>query len=1601
MSSSTKDSLFVYIGNWQGVLPSTVTRVIVDYKATTIDKSASFVYIGDGQGELPSNVTRVIVDSKVTSVGRLAFNGCSSLASIEVPSSVTAIGDGAFQGCSSLESIDIPSSVTTIGGHAFAGCSLLASIEIPSSVTSIGRTAFQRCLSLTSITIPSSVTTIGKGAFSGCSSLISIKIPSSITIIGASACLRCSSLTSIEIPSSVTTIGDHAFNGCSSLTSVEIPSSVTTIGQVAFQNCSSLTSIKIPTKVTAIGDHAFNGCLSLTSIKIPSSVTTIGQVAFQHCSSLTSMAIPSKVTTIGRVAFNGCSSLASIKIPCSVTTIGEGAFQNCSSLISIEIPSSVTTIGDGAFNGCSSLRSIEIPSSVTAIGRVAFQKCSTLRSIKIPSSVTIIGDFVFSDCSSLTSIEISSSVTTIGRAAFEDCSALTSIEIPSSVTTIGQGAFDGCSSLISIEITSSVTTIGEYAFCDCSSLTSIEIPPSVTTIGGFVFQSCSSLEAAAKYHHTFQPKTVSENVLRSDHKSYAIFVSEKVTHWLKIRFDNLPLHRVCYGANVTKEKILTCCEDYPEKVREVDNANLTALHVLMSNPRVELEMVEAFLEKYPKATKETDINGRNALHHACYNSHTTVDIVNFCLSDIHKSSESSLLSATDISNYTPCAVAIRQKRSQEIQLALFERYPIVQLNSTKEVDQKQLVELTKRYFDELWNAGTNLLNVARRHGWVHFVSVLHNKPGVDKCVRFIKEGPIGTVEYLAYCKDMDGRSAIDNATSVIRCALEKRILFMGRFELVKGPPVHLSDTSVVLQAIDRQAVDEYGVQFDIVLKEQCNPPHATDIDKDGLRKGLSRLGFETGDERFDSYFVQSDVNKDGRISRDEFVGICNTVVNNDRQGRVVLKFMKNKEQFQREVDSRRNHTLDHNYVVHITEYYSTDVDDDFRSALESNRHVHVEDLSAYKYAIVMPFADRNLDTIFRSERPSDIKIRGIAKEIADAIAHLHKNDMIHGDVKLLNAVRVGSRHRLIDLDASVTIGEGSFVGAKFSSGVLPPEMIAELTVDKFKKCMAYFKTNVSPATLEKIKPKAVTGSITTFAVKTFLTVQSKKEQFDENNNLVWRVCPEPVETEDLPLPYKLVDATAAIDIWSFGALLYELHTGETLFAVNRDHDLKDGANMKELCTWNDEKMMSKLGKVSDRSAYSLLKKVLSADPTKRYKTMEELLKDGYFTALNPAETLELLAQSVTEKVIQNATMVMEIKTEKVLDLIEMSTRMTCNAIFEATEVNTPACFIILPEELPGKLVDFETGDEDHWGDRFDYMQQVLDKVSSCITAPRLDFALDSIKREFIEKPMFLYLVDEYTGKPVVTKGGVYPIQIDVRKKEAKKFLAVMAVGMKAVAVGNTALGLIAMFYPGVIPQIPPGLIEKADNFINDSKPGVIEHALDNTSSVGDSNRGNALREFSTFLREKDADSTFSGMKRLCDTSSGNAIWVTEDSAKKIALENGSSTTETDEVKQLKADNQRAVKQLEDEKAEYEMELKQLKAERLETELPKCTAQEVRQLKADSKRREAELAKSTAEEVQELKVGNKSLQIDKKKLVEETLQKQQLEEASKCVCCVLM
>ena len=309
----------------------------------------------------------------VTEIGARAFDGCTSLSSVEIPSSVTEIGARAFFVCTALSSVEIPPSVTEIGESAFWNCTALSSVEIPPSVTEIGESAFYGCTALSSVEIPSSVTEIGDKAFRDCNinelSHPCLTIKNGVVVKGIKVLYCASQRGSVTIPDGVTEIGTRAFAGCASPVSVVIPPGVTEIGNYAFWNCKSLSSVEIPPSVTEIGESAFEGCESLTSVEIPSSVTEFGDKAFRDCNinelSHPCLTIKNGVVVKGIKVLYCASQRGSVTIPDGVTEIGKYAFNGCKSLSSVVIPPSVTEIGEMAFFGCSSLESIEFGGTVS------------------------------------------------------------------------------------------------------------------------------------------------------------------------------------------------------------------------------------------------------------------------------------------------------------------------------------------------------------------------------------------------------------------------------------------------------------------------------------------------------------------------------------------------------------------------------------------------------------------------------------------------------------------------------------------------------------------------------------------------------------------------------------------------------------------------------------------------------------------------------------------------------------------------------------------------------------------------------------------------------------------------------------------------------------------------------------------------------------------------------------------------------------------------------------------------------------------------------------------------------------------------------------
>ena len=151
-----------------------------------------------------------ILDNYVTSIGDSAFDGCSSLTTVDFPAAVS-ISSYAFSGCSRLTIVDLPAA-TSIGGHAFSDCRALTTANFPAA-TSIDSYAFSDCSNLTTANLPS-VAGIGGNAFNNCSKLTTVDL-SSVGRIGSRVFYNCSKLTSLILRSGVmaTLASTNAFSG--------------------------------------------------------------------------------------------------------------------------------------------------------------------------------------------------------------------------------------------------------------------------------------------------------------------------------------------------------------------------------------------------------------------------------------------------------------------------------------------------------------------------------------------------------------------------------------------------------------------------------------------------------------------------------------------------------------------------------------------------------------------------------------------------------------------------------------------------------------------------------------------------------------------------------------------------------------------------------------------------------------------------------------------------------------------------------------------------------------------------------------------------------------------------------------------------------------------------------------------------------------------------------------------------------------------------------------------------------------------------------------------------------------------------------------------
>ncbi len=139
-----------------------------------------------------------------------SFYQCPKLKSINLENVLYIRPNGvrnAFEGCTSLTSVNIPNALEVSG---FKGCTSLASVKLGGNAE-IGSNTFENCTALTSIDLGNAKVTSAEACFSGCTSLASVKF--SGTKIPDEFFKNCTALTTIDLGSQIEEIGESAFEG--------------------------------------------------------------------------------------------------------------------------------------------------------------------------------------------------------------------------------------------------------------------------------------------------------------------------------------------------------------------------------------------------------------------------------------------------------------------------------------------------------------------------------------------------------------------------------------------------------------------------------------------------------------------------------------------------------------------------------------------------------------------------------------------------------------------------------------------------------------------------------------------------------------------------------------------------------------------------------------------------------------------------------------------------------------------------------------------------------------------------------------------------------------------------------------------------------------------------------------------------------------------------------------------------------------------------------------------------------------------------------------------------------------------------------------------
>eukprot|EP00873_Tetraselmis_striata_P038635 jgi/Tetstr1/458899/TSEL_000366.t1 len=375
---------------------------------------------------------------------------------------------------------------------------------------------------------------------------------------------------------------------------------------------------------------------------------------------------------------------------------------------------------------------------------------------------------------------------------------------------------------------------------------------------------------------------------------------------------------------------------------------------------------------------------------------------------------------------------------------------------------------------------------------------------------------------------------------------------------------------------------------------------------------------------------------------------------------VALKLMRQGDSFLREVALRQQHQLSSDFVVNVLRVHLA-AEVSGVAGIEERLHqeaagveVHLgkdfgrdAQYSKYCFCVVMPQAERSLSSAITQGRAAAGDdwplVRFIATNLANALDHLHKRDIVHGDIKPLNVMRSGDTYKLIDLDVAAVIGKP--LGNKRPSSAHCAPEVAKLLIQCDK------------AAAEERRSEHVVGPI-----------------------------------------MEQLTADEAQDLWGFGVTLFHLGSGSSLWHRD-DHtdDIADPEDLQRLADWDEgtarqylRRLRATKGQPDKMALFDLVEKLLVKDPGQRRANfpngMASVLEHPFLGSrtLDDA-TLEALNVKVdhddaTLKQIQQST-----EGLHVVEQLSVLGRMMTTLLSHGAK-SVPTLVLLLPHQSQGGML---------------------------------------------------------------------------------------------------------------------------------------------------------------------------------------------------------------------------------------------------------------------------------------------------------------------------